>query len=174
MSRTRIGFFKSAVMTVAFIGLMAMGACSTTDKAGAEDAESDAARAAEMERARQEGGRLDTYRESSELQDVYFDYDRSDIRSDQRDVLARNAEWIKGQGSKRIQVEGHCDERGTEEYNLALGERRANAIRDFLISYGVESDRIFAISYGEEMPVDPGHTESAWSLNRRAHFLVDR
>lgn len=103
---------------------------------------------------------------------VYFDFDKSDIRSDQRSNLNRNARLLNDNKNVIIRLEGHCDERGTNEYNQALGERRANAIRQFLTDYGITSSRITTISYGEERPASSGHNESAWSKNRRCEFSI--
>lgn len=104
------------------------------------------------------------------LETIYFDYDSSTLRDDALDALARNADNIKKVPSAVIQVEGHCDERGTQEYNLALGERRALATRQHLINLGVSGDRIITISYGEENPAALGHNEDAWGQNRRCAF----
>lgn len=104
------------------------------------------------------------------LQTVYFDYDQSEIRPDQRAKLQANAQFLRDNNHVRILVEGHCDERGTREYNMALGERRASATMQYLVSLGVPRSRIEIISYGEEQPVAQGSTESAWSQNRRAQF----
>lgn len=105
---------------------------------------------------------------------VYFDYDRSDLRPDARETLQHNAEVINSAPGPMILIAGHCDERGTQEYNLALGERRAQAARDYLIQLGVPAERLITVSYGEEQPADPGHNESAWARNRRAEFLQSR
>jgi len=107
---------------------------------------------------------------SAELGTVYFDFDKYELKSEARDTLAANAEWLKSNAGIQIQIEGHCDERGTEEYNLALGERRANAVKSYMVSLGVDEARLFTISYGEEMPADPGHDAAAWAKNRRAQF----
>lgn len=106
------------------------------------------------------------------LGDVFFDYDKSDLRSDATATLTENGKMLMQNAAAQITIEGHCDERGTVDYNLALGERRANAARDFLVSYGVGGDRITTISYGENRPFAMGHDESAWAQNRRAHFVV--
>ena len=103
---------------------------------------------------------------------IYFDYDRAVIREDARATMEGNADWLKKFRTAKILVEGHCDERGTEEYNLALGEKRAKAAQDYLLSLGVSSDRIRIISYGKSQPINPGHDEGAWQMNRRAQFLV--
>ena len=106
------------------------------------------------------------------LKDVFFDYDQYDIRADQRDALAANAEWLKKWPTVKIQVEGHCDERGSNKYNMALGDKRANAARDYLVSLDIDASRISTLSYGEERPFDTGHDEAAWAQNRRGHFVV--
>lgn len=109
---------------------------------------------------------------STILSRIHFDYDKYDLRAGDRDTLSRNAEWIKANPDYQIQIEGHCDERGSDEYNLALGERRATAAKNYLISLGVDESRLFTISYGEEMPEDTRHDEDAWATNRRAEFKV--
>lgn len=103
---------------------------------------------------------------------VYFDYDQSVIRADQRDRVTANAEIFRRWTDWQVNVEGHCDERGTNEYNLALGERRATAAKQALVAAGIEATRITTVSYGEERPADQGHAEAAWSKNRRAEFKV--
>ena len=108
----------------------------------------------------------------SEFKVAYFDYDSYSLRADAREALKTNAVWLKKNKAVKVQIEGHCDERGTTEYNLALGERRANAARDFLTKLGVPKARLSVISYGEERPSDPGHSDAAWSRNRRAVFVV--
>jgi len=106
------------------------------------------------------------------LEDAFFDTDAWDIRPEYREILAKNAAWLQQYNTVRILVEGHCDERNTREYNLALGERRAAAVRDYMVFLGVAPERIRTISYGEEKPFALGNTEEAWSLNRRAHFVI--
>ncbi len=106
------------------------------------------------------------------LKDVFFDTDKADLTPEARDILAANAAWLRQHPTVRILVEGHCDERHTAEYNLALGWRRANAVKNYLVSLGVDGGRIDTISYGEERPFALGHDESAWRLNRRAHFVI--
>lgn len=106
------------------------------------------------------------------LEDSFFDTDRWDIKPEFREALTRNVTWLQQYPSVQILVEGHCDERNTREYNLALGERRANAVRDYLVFLGIAPERIRTISYGEERPFALGHDESAWKLNRRAHFVI--
>jgi peptidoglycan-associated lipoprotein len=106
------------------------------------------------------------------LKDVFFDYDKATVRDDQKAALAENASWLKANPGAKLLVEGHCDERGTAEYNLALGERRAKAVKDALVGAGIAADRLSTISYGEERPFVLGHDESAWKWNRRAHFVL--
>jgi len=108
----------------------------------------------------------------NQLQTVYFEYDRFDIRSDQQETLRQNAKVIQAYPDVNIQVQGHCDERGSEEYNLALGDKRARAGKDFLVDLGISPDRLSTISFGEERPVDPGHDETAWAKNRRDEFVA--
>lgn len=104
--------------------------------------------------------------------DVYFEYDRSELRPEARSQLSQNAEWLRENAEYVATIEGHCDERGTSEYNLALGERRANAAKSYLVSLGIDADRLNTISYGEERPVCNQSSESCWQRNRRAHFIV--
>ncbi|MEW6377215.1 MAG: peptidoglycan-associated lipoprotein Pal [Thermodesulfobacteriota bacterium] len=110
--------------------------------------------------------------ESKLLKDIHFDFDKYDIRPGDAAILKENAALLLKFPQGKIQIEGHCDERGTVEYNLALGERRANSTQKYLISLGISPDRISTISYGEERPVDPIHNEEAWAKNRRAHFVI--
>jgi len=110
--------------------------------------------------------------ESSLLKDIHFDFDKYDIRPEDTKILKESAALLMKHPRVRIQIEGHCDERGTNEYNLALGERRSNSAKKYLISMGVPESRLSTISYGEERPLDPGHNEEAWARNRRAHFVI--
>jgi peptidoglycan-associated lipoprotein len=109
--------------------------------------------------------------EKTSLQDAFFDFDDASLRADAKTTLENNARHLESHGSSKAVVEGHCDERGSVEYNLALGERRAKAAKEFLVSYGIAAARLTTISYGKERPFDSGHDESAWSKNRRAHFV---
>ncbi len=109
---------------------------------------------------------------ASPLKDVFFDYDRSAIRDDQKAVLNEDVSWLKANARAKVTVEGHCDERGTAEYNLGLGERRAKAVKDYLVAAGVAADRVATISYGKERPFVLGHDESAWKWNRRGHLVI--
>ena len=103
---------------------------------------------------------------------IYFDFDTSNIRSDQQPRLGNNAQLLSQYKMVTILVEGYCDERGTNEYNQALGQRRADAVKNYLIDYGIDRSRISTVSYGEERPVDSGHNETAWTKNRRTEFTI--
>jgi peptidoglycan-associated lipoprotein len=115
---------------------------------------------------------LDDLNRDSPLKPMFFLLDSAEVSSEGQQVLQANAAVLKKYPSMTITIEGHCDERGTPEYNLALGERRALAAKNYLVSLGVPADRIKTVSYGKEFPFDAGHTDSAWSLNRRAHFVI--
>jgi len=106
-------------------------------------------------------------------EDIYFDFDKSTLTPTAQDNLLRKAEWLRENPDATVTIEGHCDERGTNEYNLALGDRRAESAKAFLIDLGIDPMRLTTISYGEERPVDPRHTEEAWAKNRRDHFVVN-
>jgi len=108
----------------------------------------------------------------SRVKDAYFDYDKYDIRDDARTALQDNGRALSERNSIRFTIEGHCDERGSEKYNLALGDKRANAAKEFLVGQGVGGDRIETISYGEERNICSDHTEEYWQKNRRAHFVL--
>jgi peptidoglycan-associated lipoprotein len=103
---------------------------------------------------------------------VYFDFDQSNIRADAAPVLQGQAQWLLRYPAVRVRIEGNCDERGTREYNFALGARRADAVRDFLVAHGVAAGRISTISYGKEQPIDAGHDEAAWAKNRNGHTAI--
>jgi peptidoglycan-associated lipoprotein len=103
---------------------------------------------------------------------VYFDYDQYQVRADAQSILSAEAAWLGRYRTVKVRIEGNCDERGTREYNLALGARRANSVRDFLVAHGVDPSRIVTISYGKEMPIDPGSGEEAWQHNRNGHTVI--
>jgi len=108
----------------------------------------------------------------ADLKDIFFDFDKYDIRQNDAKTLDGNASWLKSHQNYLVLIEGHCDERGTNEYNLALGERRAKSTMNYLVSQGVQANRITIISYGEERPQCAEKVEGCWSKNRRSHFLV--
>ena len=107
-----------------------------------------------------------------ELQKVYFNFDSAALSDEARSSLSKNADLLGKNASVKVRIEGNCDERGSDEYNMALGERRAKAAMDYLVNLGVQPDRLSTLSYGEEKPVDPGHDEAAWAKNRRAEFVI--
>ena len=113
-----------------------------------------------------------TAAKGSPLKDIFFDFDKSNIRDDAKPNLADDLQWLKANPAAQITIEGHCDERGTAEYNLGLGERRTKAARDYLVAAGIDAKRMKMISYGKERPFVLGHDEAAWRWNRRAHFVV--
>ena len=117
-------------------------------------------------------GKPPTTPPSSPLQDVFFDFDRYDLSGEARTILRANAEWLKSNPASRLEIEGHCDDRGTNEYNLALGAKRAQSAREYLSTLGVAGDRLSTISYGEEIPVCREQSDSCWRQNRRARFVV--
>jgi len=106
------------------------------------------------------------------LQNIYFNFDAADLSEESRSILTKNGDYLSKQSSVKVRIEGNCDERGSDDYNMALGERRAKAAKDYLVNLGIQSDRLITISYGEEKPVDPGHDEAAWAKNRRAEFVI--
>jgi peptidoglycan-associated lipoprotein len=106
-----------------------------------------------------------------ELGDIFFDYDKSELRAEATQQLQKNFDWMKQNATGTLVVEGHCDERGTNEYNMALGERRANAAKDYMVNIGADPARMQAVSFGEERPFALGHDEASWAQNRRAHFV---
>lgn len=108
------------------------------------------------------------------IQDAMFSLDESTLGADAQEALSLTAIWLKGHPQYNLLIEGHCDERGTEQYNLALGDRRANTAKDYLTTLGVDSARVRTVSYGEERPFDSGHDESSWGRNRRAHLVLVR
>ena len=147
-----------------------------------DDADLKAKEAAEKERmeelARQkaleeERLREETARNMFLTEDIYFEFDSSALLPEAQEILKEKAEWLQDNAGVAVTIEGHCDERGTNEYNLALGDRRAHSAKSFLVNLGIAGSRLTAISFGEERPVDPGSNEEAWSKNRRAHFTID-
>ncbi len=106
-----------------------------------------------------------------EVKDAYFDLDKADIRPDARNALSKTAEFLRSYPQVKVTLEGHCDERGSTEYNLALGDRRAQAAKDFIVSLGVAADRVQTVSYGKEKPFCSEHSEACWQQNRRGHFV---
>jgi peptidoglycan-associated lipoprotein len=149
---------------------------SATAKGDQQAGEGQRGSARESEASR--SGSLDQLREgkspvtSGPLKDVFFEFDRYDLRADARDVLKGNADWLKKNPSARVEIEGHCDDRGTNEYNLALGAKRSQAVKDYLVTLGISNERLSTISYGEEIPVCKEQSEDCRGKNRRARFVV--
>jgi peptidoglycan-associated lipoprotein len=112
--------------------------------------------------------------ENGPLEDIRFDYDKAELSDEARATLEKHGLWLQGHRQAKVTVEGHCDERGTVDYNLALGDKRARAVRDYLASLGVAADRLHTVSLGKERPLDPGNNDQAFAKNRRAHFVVTR
>jgi peptidoglycan-associated lipoprotein len=117
---------------------------------------------------------FDVTTEGGPLEDIYFDFDQATLTEAAKATLAQHAQWLQARPAVRVTVEGHCDERGTVEYNLALGDKRARATVEYLVSLGIAPERLSPISLGKERPKDPGHGEEAWAKNRRAHLAVTR
>ncbi len=136
---------------------------SPEDKLKREAAEKAAAAAA---------AKLAAARKAFENEDVHFDYDSAELTAAAKTLLKDKAAWMTANATAAVTVEGHCDERGTTEYNLALGERRANSVKAYLADLGIAAARMTTISFGEEKPLDKGKTELAWAMNRRAHFAI--
>ena len=112
--------------------------------------------------------------EGGPLEDIHFDYDRAELSDEARATLEKHGLWLQNHRTAKVTVEGHCDERGTVDYNLALGDKRARTVREYLVSLGVAGDRLHTVSLGKERPLDPGNNEQAFAKNRRAHFVVSR
>jgi peptidoglycan-associated lipoprotein len=126
------------------------------------------ARLREMERAQT----LDSQMRAFESESIYFDFDKAELKPGAQAALKKKADWLWANPQYSVSIEGHCDERGTDEYNLALGDRRAHAARKFLMALGISGERLSTISYGEESPADPAHSEGAWAKNRRDEFRL--
>ena len=117
---------------------------------------------------------MQSFTASSDLKDIHFKFDQYDLDDNSKAVLKKNAEYLKSNPNLHVEVQGHCDERGTNNYNIALGERRAHSTKKFLVAQGVSSRNVHVISYGEEKPFCFGSGETCWQENRRAHFMVSK
>jgi peptidoglycan-associated lipoprotein len=165
---------EGAAAGTAAAGTTASGCCATASTATATAATASGTCATT---AGADGGRalraktVDQLNAEMPLGDVFFDYDMSTVRDDARPILQRNADYLAAGPTTRITVEGHADARGTNEYNLSLGERRANSVKEYLVSLGIGADRMLAVSKGEESPVCTEMTEDCYTRNRRAHFV---
>lgn len=165
-TRAIFGVFLSLCLLFALTG------CSSMRRGGAGENGRELSEAdlnAQRE-ARFAGGSIPTPESDGPFRNIHFDFDSSAISDVARQDIDYNVEMLKQNPSLRVQLEGHCDERGTAEYNMVLGQSRAQAVQKLLVSYGISSSRLSTISYGEEVALDPGHDESAWAKNRRVHF----
>lgn len=124
------------------------------------------------EQLREEQTRFESARDMFENEDILFEFDSASLSVEAQEILRRKAAWLRDNPRARVTIEGHCDERGTSDYNLALGDRRAFSAKSFLVDLGIEESRLATISYGEEQPIDSDSTEEAWAKNRRAHFVI--
>ncbi len=174
--------FKSYVMSLLFLSLV-IGGCgkeqpppeiveepAVDEEALRRQEEEERRRREEEERRRMEERKREFEDEMATM--IHFDFDRYYIKDEYKPVLSNKAQMLREWPTVRIKIEGHCDEWGTSEYNLALGERRANSAKEFLVGAGVSADRITTVSFGEEKPLDPGHNKEAWQKNRRCEFEV--
>jgi peptidoglycan-associated lipoprotein len=171
------------VMVIFAVSLVSLNACSRRaakkDRRGGETLEEEAMKPLgeegiseqELEEARRKVAEL-RQKEGAALATVYFEFDDFALSGQAKAILAQNAAWLMNNSQRDVIIEGHCDERGTDEYNVALGERRANSVKRYLISLGVNATQLSTISFGKERPVVPGHTEETWAKNRRAEFVV--
>ena len=184
--------FKMACYGLAAMIVFAAGcAPSATDKAATASSSTGGSGSKAAPDASQGEGKRETAKESTTdrsslgqlqegkspestgpLKDILYDYDSYSLRADARDTLRASSDWLKRNPAARVEIEGHCDERGTNEYNLALGAKRAQAAKDFLVTLGIGVDRLSTISYGEEIPLCKDANESCWQRNRRARFVV--
>lgn len=162
--------FTRAFFTTLMVGFLAIG-CASKKPKNAQDGAGNGADGSNNGLSLELNGDSDNGKAGG-LKTVYFGFDSSNLDSDSKATVSANADFLKTNANVDVQVEGHCDERGGRQYNLALGERRAKAIRDQLVALGVQAKRISTISYGNERPKAEGNDESAWSQNRRANFVV--
>jgi peptidoglycan-associated lipoprotein len=130
-------------------------------------------RAMEEERIKEESMAKQEARDMFQNDDIHFEFDSSTLTPEAQLKLKKKAEWLQNNPEATATIEGNCDERGTSEYNLALGDRRATSTKNFLVDLGISASRLTTISYGEERPIDPGHNEAAWAKNRRCHFAIN-
>jgi len=188
-------FWRGLALFLVIPGLMFAASCAKkavvsepgVTAAAEEEAEAkrlaaeEEARARAAQRALEEERLREQARERKELddrqqfmnEDIHFEFDRSRLLPEGKKILRRKAKWLRTHHDVSVIVEGHCDERGTNEYNMALGDRRARTSKSFLVDLGIAQGRLRTISYGEERPLDPRHNEEAWAKNRRAHFAID-
>jgi peptidoglycan-associated lipoprotein len=182
MNKTIWKYLLIAVMVPALLCTVSCSKKSVKADTAAPSVSSDAAdreakRLAEEQRLRDEAkkGTLSATEQAKYrfiTDDAYFDFDSSALTTEAQSVLKQKSQWLMSNSAAQATVEGHCDERGTNAYNLALGDRRAQSAKNFLVKSGISESRLSTVSFGEEKPVDPGHDEAAWAKNRRAHFVL--
>jgi peptidoglycan-associated lipoprotein len=181
MKRTNVALLTTLMIALlAFYGCPKKAEMAATPEEQAQKVEQapsapadEAAKQAEAQKASEAEAREAAAREAAGLKPIYFDFDRSNIRDDARSVMKANAEWLKANPAAKVRIEGNCDERGTIEYNQALGQRRATAAKKYLVDLGVKSSRISLISYGKEKPACSESTESCWQENRRDDLVAE-
>jgi len=169
------GCAKQAVKSDAGVSQAGQDAAALEAEKARRAAEIEAARLAAERDAKRlaEEAQLRAARNKFMNEHIYFEFDSAVLTPSAVAVLKEKAAWLKDQPTVNVLIEGHCDERGTNEYNLALGERRAQSAKAFLVNMGIASARLTTVSYGEERPLDPGHNEAAWAKNRRAQFVIE-
>jgi len=173
--------FSVSIITLFFcLALVAFMGCSqkaaVKDEAAGQQQAVQAAPEAkqEVKQEAQQAPQAEAAPEAYEFANIYFDFDKAIIKDSSKAVLQKHADWLKANNAVNITVAGNCDERGTAEYNLALGQRRADAAAKYLVNLGVAKKRIKTVSYGKERPLDPGHNEEAWGKNRRDEFVIQQ
>lgn len=169
--------FKSAMLFSVLVAALTLTSCANLKKKGAEGVDGTGSDTSKVDNGKNNGMSLELNGDSDSnkagaLKTVYFDFNSASLSQDTKDALNNNATFMKSNATVKVQVEGHCDERGGVQFNLALGEKRAKGVREYLIGQGVEASRITTISLGKEKPVSFGHDEESWSKNRRANFVV--
>jgi len=168
--------FGAALIVLAATSLVALAGCASKKKAGMQGTVPNTLGEQTMPPGRNS---LEDFQkgtlpggQNGPLTDIHFDFNDFTVRAQDGEILRTDATWLTDHAKARVQVEGHCDERGSEDYNIALGAKRAQAAKDYLVTLGVAAERISTISYGKELPVCPEHEESCWARNRRAHFVA--
>ncbi len=161
---------KHILQTILLIALLSLTACATKKVLGPDGQPISENDLANQTASRFGEGEIPTAEGEGAFRDVHFNYDSSNIDDFGRQDIEYNAQALANYSDMKIQLEGHCDERGTAEYNMALGAQRAKAVQDALVALGVSASRVSTVSYGEELPIDPSSTEEAWAKNRRVHF----
>ena len=177
-----MGGFSRTFATVLVIGALAIGGCSSKKNNGAGGNLPPTGNGMDQSSLNGAGGNgsLSRYQSGNmgsnvgPLSDIHFDYNASTIQPQDNSVLKSNADWLTAHANTHVQIEGHCDDRGSEEYNIALGARRAQAAKDYLTTLGISGDRMSTISYGKELPVCTEQTDDCWAQNRRDHFAVSQ